>query len=129
MAIAAYSCGDDILCGVNLPEDIDNMSEFEQKHFPVICAPDSVKKDETICISVEVGNLKDHPNEPGHFIEWLELYCGETFLFRTGFSGSLSSPSVTIPVKLAHAEGPLKAYAKCNLHGLWESAKGIVVEE
>ena len=124
-----YSCEQDILCGVHLPKDIHALSELEQKHLPVISAPEKVKIDEVFSVTIEAGKLKTHPNEPGHFIEWVELYSGNTFLFRVGLSGSLSQPKVTIPVKLTHAHGPLKALAKCNLHGLWERIKEIEVED
>ena len=80
-------------------------------------------------VNIEAGKLKTHPNEPGHFIEWVELYSGDTFLFRMSLSGSLSQPKVTIPIKLTHAHGPLKAWAKCNLYGLWEGIKDIEVED
>lgn len=128
MPEAKYSCEQDILCGVNMAKDIKNLSELEQKHIPVITAPDKVKRDETFNVTIEVGKYKAHPNEPGHFIEWVELYSGDTFLFRVHLSGSLSSPKITIPIKLTHAHGPLKAWEKCNLHGLWEGIKDIKVE-
>jgi superoxide reductase len=127
MCETKYSCEQDILCGVRLPKDLNALSELEQKHFPVISAPQKVKRDEAFEVTIEVGKYKAHPNEPGHFIEWIELYSGDTFLFRVSLSGSLSQPKVTIPVKLTHAHGPLKARAKCNLHGLWEGTKDIEV--
>ncbi|MBN1406066.1 MAG: hypothetical protein JW946_06065 [Candidatus Omnitrophica bacterium] len=105
------------------------LSELEQKHLPVIDAPKKVKRDETFLVVIEVGKLKAHPNEPVHFIEWIELYCGDTFLFRVNLAASMSLPKVTIPVKLTHAHGPLKAREKCNIHGLWEFTKIIEVED
>ena len=127
MTEAKYTCDEDILCGVNLPKDINALSELEQKHLPVISAPDKVSKDEIFEVTLEIGKYKSHPNEPTHFIEWVELYCAETFLLRVNLSGSLSFPKVKIPVKLSHAHGPLKAHAKCNIHGLWEGVKAIEV--
>ncbi len=127
MCETKYSCEQDILCGVRLPKDLNALSELEQKHLPVISAPQKVKKGEAFEVTIEVGKYKAHPNEPGHFIEWIELYSGDTFLFRVSLSGSLSQPRVTIPVKLTHAHGLLKARAKCNLHGLWEGTKDIEV--
>ena len=124
-----YSCEQDVLCGVRTAKDTKALSELEQKHLPVISAPARVKRDEVFEVTIEVGKYKAHPNEPGHFIEWIELYSGETFLFRVSLAGSLSQPKVTMPVKLTHAHGPLKAWEKCNLHGLWEATKDIEVEE
>jgi len=128
MPEAKYSCEQDILCGINMPKDFKALTELEQKHIPVISAPDKVKRNEIFLITVEVGKYKAHPNEPAHSIEWVELYSGDTFLFRVNLSGSLSYPKTTIPVKLTHAHGPLKTWAKCNIHGLWEGEKNIEVE-
>ena len=128
MPEAKYSCEQDVLCGVNIPKDPKTLSELEQKHIPVITAPDKVKQGEIFTVTVEVGKYKAHPNEPAHFIEWIELYSGDTFLFRASLAGSLSQPKITIPAKLTHAHGPLKAWAKCNIHGLWEGEKDVNVE-
>ena len=122
-----WTCQEDILCGVNEVKDKANLTDLEKKHTPVIEAPGTVKKDELFNIIVEVGSLLAHPNEPAHFIEWIELYSGDTFLVRTSLSGGASAPKITIPVKLSHAHGPIKAWAKCNIHGLWESTKDIKV--
>lgn len=125
-----YSCEDDILCGVNVPKDKNNLEKLEKKHLPVIEAPDSVKADETFEVNIHVGGIDgvDHPNEPGHFIEWIELYSGDTFLGKQLLSGGASYPVATFNVKLSHAHGPLKAWEKCNLHGLWEAEKDISVQ-
>jgi len=127
MPEARYLCKDDILCGVNLPKDPKAPNELEQKHIPVISAPEEVKANEAFSVTIEVGKLKAHPNEPAHFIEWVELYSGDTFISRISLAGSLSYPKVTITVKLSHAHGPLKAWARCNIHGLWEGVKDIEV--
>ncbi|MCF7907438.1 MAG: class II SORL domain-containing protein [Candidatus Omnitrophica bacterium] len=123
-----WTCQEDILCGVNEPKDKANPTDLEKKHIPIIEAPDKVKKDELFEIKIEIGKLLAHPNEPAHFIEWIELYCGHTFLGRASLSGGASYPTVTFQVKLSHAHGPLKAWGKCNIHGLWEGLKTITVE-
>jgi superoxide reductase len=121
-------CDEDILCGVKTPKDELNLTELERKHFPVIKAPKKVKKNEAFEVRVEAGKLSEHPNEPGHFIEWIELYCGDTFLGRALYSGGMSYPEAIFKIKLSHSHGPLKAWAKCNLEGLWESKKEIIIE-
>ena len=128
MAEIVYSCEQDILCGVRLPKDRSALSELEQKHVPVISAPKKVKRDEVFSVTIEVGKYKAHPNEPGHFIEWIELYSGDTFLFRIDLSAAVSNPTVSTLIKLSHAHGSLKARAKCNLHGLWEEKADIQIE-
>ncbi|MFH1338603.1 MAG: class II SORL domain-containing protein [Candidatus Omnitrophota bacterium] len=123
-----WTCEEDILCGVNEPKDRDNPTDLEKKHIPVIEAPDRVKKDEPFEVKIEVGKLLTHPNEPAHFIEWIELYSGDTFLGRANYSGAATYPTAVFKVKLSHAHGPLKAWEKCNLHGIWESTRELNVE-
>jgi superoxide reductase len=123
-----WTCNEDVLCGINEPKDKGNLTDLEKKHFPVIEAPEKVKKDESFEVKIEVGRLLAHPNESAHFIEWIELYCGDTFLGRVGYSGGVSYPEAVFKVKLSHAHGPLRVWEKCNLHGLWESTKEIIVE-
>ena len=124
-----FTCEEDILCGVNEPKDRENLDDLEKKHLPVIEAPSSVKRDEPFEVKVEVGKLLEHPNAPAHFIEWIELYCGDTFLGRLNLSGGASFPKAVFKVQLSHAHGPLKVWEKCNIHGIWESTADIEVKD
>lgn len=115
-------CNNDLFCGVNSTQstDISEMSDLEKKHTPVIEAPRMVKKEESFVVSIMVGKLLTHPNENGHFIEWIELYSGDTFLARTDLVPRLTSPKVSFTVALDH-EHSLVARARCNMHGVWQS--------
>ncbi|MBS3815257.1 MAG: class II SORL domain-containing protein [Hadesarchaea archaeon] len=123
------SCEDDIFCGVNKPStsNPDKMSDLEKKHAVIIEAPDQVKSNEEFEVKVKVGEHMEHPNEPGHFIEWMELYSGETFLARMELTPKKTHYVMKTTIKLDHAH-PLRAWAKCNLHGLWEGEKEIEVK-
>lgn len=120
------SCEEDLFCGVNKPKDHANMNDLEKKHTPVIDAPASVKNGELFEVTVEVGKLLKHPNEIGHFIQWVELYQDKTFLARSDFVAELTEPKVRIPVRLVRS-GMLRAFERCNLHGTWEGSKEIKV--
>lgn len=115
-------CEEDLFCGLNKPKmaSPDEMSDLEKKHTPVIDAPNSVKKGEPFEVTVEVGRYLAHPNENGHFIEWIELYSGDTFLTRVDLVPRLTQPKVRVIVALDHGH-PLVAKQRCNLHGVWES--------
>ncbi len=115
-------CNNDLFCGVNSAQstDISEMSDLEKKHTPVIEAPRTVKKEESFIVTIEVGKLLTHPNENGHFIEWIELYSGDTFLARVDLVARLTSPKVSFTVALDH-EHSLVARARCNMHGVWQS--------
>ena len=115
-------CEEDLFCGLNKPKsaDIQDMTDLEKKHTPVIEAPVKVKKGEPFEVSVEVGKWLAHPNENGHFIEWIELFSGDTFLARVDLEPRLTSPQVKFVVALDHGHA-LVAKERCNLHGVWES--------
>jgi len=115
-------CQDDIFCGINKAksENAEEMNDLEKKHTPVIEAPSKVKKGEPFEVFVEVGRHMEHPNENGHYIEWIELYSGDTFLARLELIPRLTEPKAKFVVALDHAH-PLIAKDRCNLHGLWES--------
>ncbi|MFC2168741.1 class II SORL domain-containing protein [Acidobacteriota bacterium] len=116
-------CNNDLFCGVNSAQskDISEMSDLEKKHTPVIEAPGAVKKGESFDVTVTVGKLLTHPNENGHFIEWIELYSGDTFLARLDLVPRLTSPTASFTVSLDH-EHSLVAKTRCNMHGVWQSA-------
>lgn len=110
-------------------KDPDEMNVLEQKHTPVLTAPDEVEQDERFEVKVEVGKYHDHPNEHGHFIQWVKLYLDENLLGEAYFISEKGEPVVTFNVKIPHS-GELKATEHCNLHGTWKSfPKKIQVTE
>lgn len=124
-------CEEDIFCGVNISKsgNVDEMSDLEKKHTPVIEAPEKVKKGEPFEVEVTVGKHMKHPNENAHYIEWIELFSGETYLARVDLVPRLSEPRVTFAVALDHGHA-LIAKERCNLHGQWQSLPfEIEVEE
>lgn len=120
-------CEEDLLCGVNAVKDPENMTDMEKKHLPIISAPKSVRKGECFEIAVEVGKLVEHPNVPGHYIEFIELYVDHTYLARIDFTARMTCPIMKTYVSLDHVHGRLRAFAHCNLHGTWEGSAEIAV--
>ena len=114
-------CQSDIFCGVNTPKDPKTMTDLERKHTPVINCPAEVKKGECFTATVEVGRLLAHPNEPGHFIQFIELYSGDTYLGRMDFTAERICPKASFCVSLDHDHGEIRAFERCNLHGTWEA--------
>ncbi len=123
----APECAEDIFCGVNTVAEVEEASDLEKKHIPTITAPKGVKKGEHFEVTVEVGKLLAHPNEPGHFIQFIELYAGDTFLARMDLMAKTTFPIMKTCVCLDHEHGKLRAFERCNLHGTWESEVDIEV--
>ncbi|MFQ5974823.1 MAG: class II SORL domain-containing protein [Candidatus Hydrothermarchaeales archaeon] len=118
-----------LFCGINLPKDIENLTELEKKHVPVIDAPDKVKAGEPFKVTVTVGSIP-HVMEQGHHIQWMDLYSGKNFLAKVLFTPVFTKAEATITLVKggAHKTSTLRAIERCNLHGLWEGNKDIVVE-
>jgi len=116
-----------------------------EKHVPVIEAADKARKGEFFKVSVSVGKEIAHPNKTEHHISWIEVYFhpqGEKFPYQIGraeFSAhgaSVQGPD-TSSVYTHHEAalsfktdkpGVIYASSYCNIHGLWQSSKEIIIE-
>lgn len=113
-----------------------------EKHVPVIDAPDSVKEGEFFDVKVTLGKEIAHPNTTEHHIRWVRLYFkpeGDKFTYEIGsFEFAAHGESVqgpnTGPVYTHHevaasmkitTPGHIIATAYCNIHGLWENSKAV----
>lgn len=128
MTPPAWAGEKNLFLGVNRPSDPANMSDLERRHLPVITAPQRVHKDTPFDVTIEVGNLLAHPNDPGHFIQFLELWVDETFLARMDMTPGRACPKVTLRVALHYPAKELRARGGCNLHGVWIGQAPITVE-
>jgi superoxide reductase len=116
-----------LFVGVNEPGDPNNLSDLEKKHLPIIDAPDVVTLGECFDVTVEIGRLKSHPNEHGHFIQFVDLYADESFLARVDLASVKSCPKVTVAVSLQEMAEEIRAYGHCNLHGSWVGRRPLEV--
>ena len=116
-------------------KDIINSLEDggKEKHLPVIKAPDNVKGGEWFEVTVVVGKDVSHPNTLEHHIEGISLYYkedGEKQAYKIADFSSLpvhTDSRATIRVRVEKS-GKLHAISSCNIHGLWESEKGIEMD-
>ncbi len=117
----------------------------QEKHSPVIEAPEKVKKGEPVKITVSVGKEIPHPNTTSHHISWIEVYFlpdGEKFPHEIGrfeFTAHGASaqgpdtstvytvPEVTVTFR-TEKSGTILAASYCNIHGLWENSKELKVQ-
>ena len=117
----------------------------KEKHAPVIEAPDAVKKGDAVPVAVSVGKEIPHPNTTPHHIRWIEVYFqpeGGKFPFQVArfdftahgespdgpdTSTVYASPSVQCSFK-TEKPGTIMAASYCNIHGLWESSRKLVIQ-
>jgi superoxide reductase len=116
----------------------------KEKHVPVIECPDKVMAGEIFQVTATLGKEIAHPNTTAHHIRWISLYFhphGEKFNYHVGhfeFNAHGESaqtpdegpvhthPSVNAFLKI-QKPGTLHAVAFCNIHGLWESSKEVLI--
>lgn len=128
-----------------LGEHIKEADWKTEKHAPVIECPDQVKPDEIIQVKAGLGKEIGHPNTTEHHIRWISLYYhahGEKFNYQVGHfeftahgestDGANQGPiythhEIVTSLKITKS-GTLHALALCNIHGLWESSKEIIVQ-
>lgn len=127
-------------------KDIFQSADWKkEKHVPVIEAPDSISKADTLKIAVSVGKEIPHPNTTEHHISWVEVYFlpeGEKFPYQLGrfeftahgasVQGPNTSAVYTQPVAFCSIKteksGVLFASSYCNIHGLWQGSKPVTVK-
>ena len=79
----------------------------QEKHVPVV-----TKKCKQV--KVDVGSVT-HPMSEEHFIEWVAIETAQGYQVKYLKAGDLPVCSFS----LADGDTFVKAYAYCNLHGLW----------
>lgn len=105
--------------------DPDHMSDMEKKHTPVIHVQETGEaglRD----VTVVVGELMRHPNEPAHFIQWIELWADDRFIARYDMSPVLAEPRITARVSVG-AASEIRALGHCNIHGTWLASASVGV--
>ena len=124
-------------------KDLFQSADWKQeKHVPVIEAPNKVKKGEFFKVMVSVGKEIPHPNTTEHHIRWIAVYFlaeGEKFPYEIGSfefnshgestqgpntSTVYTHPETTCTFK-TDKKGIILAASYCNIHGLWQGSKAI----
>ncbi len=104
-----------ILAGVNSVTDLDSASDFEKKHVPYI---ECTREGDKLRITVSVGHWVAHPNQPDHFIEWIEIHAAGAPVVRFDASAVAVDPTVSCVLNVDPGTA-LAAMESCNLHGVW----------
>ena len=107
-----------ILQPVHVVDDYAGADAFAKKHTPLI---EVTGDGPTKMVSVQVGKDVPHPNEPGHYISWIELSDDGNVIARFDLSPVATNPGVGVWVTLDPGTR-LEAVEYCNLHGLFSYA-------
>lgn len=108
--------------------DREAKKDYIDRHSPFIHCESSAKKGEKFPVTVKVGNEYAHPDDFDHYIEYVQLFDGETLLgearFLAGMLGGQDSKGhaeVTFNVIPTKSKMKLTAMSYCTKHGVWES--------
>jgi len=112
------------------PVNIDKLDKELQKdyfdrHTPHIICKRSAVRGEKFRVKVKLGDKFTHPDEPDHYISYIQLWNRETFLAETHFASGILGKSGNIEVDfyiIPKVSMNLSAMSCCTKHGLWQSA-------
>jgi superoxide reductase len=113
------------------PVDISNeekeiRKDYFDRHTPFIICDETAKQGKKLKVKIRLGTEYTHPDDPDHFIKYVQLWNRETFLAEAHFApGSLGNQPEQVEVDFYIVPGPvslnLSAMAVCTKHGLWQS--------
>jgi superoxide reductase len=103
---------------VNTPKDVNNMTELEKKHIPVIVLVQKCGLIPEGCqdAHVRIGEIR-HPALPEHYIRHIDFYIDDEFISRVTLTPEKLNPAAGLHLKTM--SGKLSAVSLCNLHGAW----------
>jgi desulfoferrodoxin-like iron-binding protein len=117
-----------LLVGVNVARDPENLSVLEQVHLPKIECPKRVRIGQSFPIVVTAGTRRPHPHDRRHFVERVNIYADDILLASVMPPAESSPPRVEIRTSLDHDVETIRAQVRCNLHGTWEAIQPITVD-
>ena len=112
-------------------EEKEVRKDYFDRHTPRILCDDTAKEGEKFRVKVIVGEQYVHPDNPEHFIGYVQLWNRETFLAEAHFApGMLGNKPGQVEVDFYIVPGAvslnLSAMAVCTNHGLWQSEEKAV---
>mgnify|MGYP006286719637 FL=1 len=107
-------------------EEKEVRKDYFDRHTPHIICNDTAREGEKLEVKVKLGNEYPHPDDPDHYISYIQLWNRETFLAETHFTpGVLGNKPGNTEVNFYIVPGAvslnLTAMAVCTNHGLWQS--------
>ncbi|MDA3861138.1 MAG: desulfoferrodoxin family protein [Melioribacteraceae bacterium] len=120
---------------INKYEDISQIDkeakkDYIDRHSAFVHCESSATKGGKFAVTVKVGDEYAHPDDFDHYISYVQLWDGETFLAEAHFTpgvlgnqpGQVEVVFNVVPTK----KMKLTSMAYCTKHGLWQSDEVIV---
>jgi len=115
-------------------EEKEARKDYFDRHTPFVVCDNTARKGEKFKVKIRLGEHYQHPDEPDHYINHIQLWNRETFLAEVHFApGMLGNQPEQIEVDfyiVPKISMNLTAMAVCTKHGLWQSdAREVKVTE
>jgi superoxide reductase len=120
---------------INKYEDISQIEreakkDYIDRHSAFVHCESETKADEKFKVKIKVGDQYKHPDDPDHYIAWVQLWNGEKMLAKADFiEGALGNQPENLEVDfyiVPKKDMKLIAHAFCTKHGLWQSEEVLV---
>jgi len=105
-------------------EEKEVRKDYFDRHTPRVICNTTAKRNEKLKVKVILGDQYTHPDEPDHFISFIQLWNRETFLAEAHFAPGMLGRSEHVEVDfyvIPELSMNLSAMAVCTKHGLWQS--------
>ncbi len=107
-------------------EEKEIRKDYFDRHTPRVICADTAREGEKFRVKVVVGEHYSHPDNPDHFISYVQLWNRETLLAGIHYTpGVLGNKPGQVEADFYIVPGPvnmnLTAMAVCTNHGLWQS--------
>jgi superoxide reductase len=115
---------------INRYEDISQIDreakrDYIDRHSAFVHCEANATKGEKFKVKVMVGDEYKHPDDFDHYIQYVQLWNGETFLAQATFTaGAMGNAPANLEVDfyiVPQKNMRLMAHAYCTKHGLWQS--------
>ncbi len=106
-------------------EEKEVKKDYFDRHTPHVFCEEVAKRGEKFRVKVKMGDEYNHPDDPDHYISYIQLWNRETFIAEAHFSpGVLGNQPNHVEVDfyiVPLISMNLSAMAVCTKHGLWQS--------
>jgi superoxide reductase len=107
------------------PAEKEVRKDYFDRHTPHVICDDTARRGEKFRVRVKLGDQYTHPDDPDHYISYIQLWNRETFLaevhFTPGMLGNNPGHAEVDFFLIPKASMNLAAMAVCTKHGLWQS--------
>ena len=106
-------------------EEKEVRKDYFDRHTPRVICDKTARRNQKFRVKVILGEHYEHPDDPDHYISYVQLWNRETFLAEVHFTpGMMANQPSQIEVDfylVPKLTMNLAAMAVCTKHGLWQS--------